>query len=170
MTEPTTARETLRAPVAGAAASAPGIDPRAPRFGAAITAALLLAVVVLSLVGADVAALALLTAIAAIFAWGASAGIRHHPYGAIFRLLVRPRLSRPAELEDPRPPTFAQLIGLVVTGVGVLLGLVGLAPAVPVAASLAFIAAFLNAAFDFCLGCELYLGAQRLRIRRAARA
>ena len=160
----------MRAPVAKAPAIAPGIDPRAPRFGAAITAALLLAVVVLSLVGADMAALALLTAIAAIFAWGAFAGIRHHPYGAIFRSVVRPRLSPPAELEDPRPPTFAQLIGLVVTGVGVILGLVGLAPAVTVAASLAFIAAFLNAAFGYCLGCELYLGAQRLRIRRAARA
>ncbi|GAA3860392.1 hypothetical protein GCM10022381_01090 [Leifsonia kafniensis] len=134
-----------------------GIDPRSPRFGAAITAVLLLAVIFLALVGASVAALVLLALIAALFAWGAFAGVRRHPYGLLFKKLVRPRLAPPTELEDSAPPTFAQGVGLLVTLVGVVLGLLGVLPAVPIAAAAAFVAAFLNAVFGYCLGCQLYL-------------
>ena len=146
-----------------------GIDPRGPRFGASITAVLLLIDVVLGLSGADAAALALLAAIALLFAWGAFAGITRHPYGALFRALVRPRLAAPSELEDPRPPTFAQGVGLLVTGVGVILGLFGLPVAVTIAAALAFVAAFLNSVFAFCLGCQLYLLLARVRARLRTR-
>jgi hypothetical protein len=142
----------------------PGIDPRGPRFGAAITAALLLVTVVLAIAGADAAAFWLLVAITLLFAWGAFAGIRRHPYGLIFARLVRPRLAPPAELEDPRPPTFAQGVGFAVGLAGVLLSLLGLEYAVPIAAAIAFFAAFLNAAFDFCLGCQIYLLLARARI------
>ena len=141
-----------------------GIDPRGPRFGAAITAALLLITVVLSIAGADAAAFWLLVVITALFAWGAFAGIRRHPYGLIFARLVRPRLAPPAELEDPRPPTFAQGIGFAVGLAGVLLSLLGVEYAVPIAAAIAFFAAFLNAAFDFCLGCQIYVLLARARI------
>ncbi|KQQ26888.1 DUF4395 domain-containing protein [Frondihabitans sp. Leaf304] len=134
-----------------------GIDPRSPRFGAGITAILLLVTIFLSLIGASVAAVIVLTAIALLFAWGAFAGIRRHPYGALFRRVVRPRLPAPTELEDPTPPTFAQGVGLVITGIGVVLGLVGLAWAVPLFAALAFVAAFLNSVFGYCLGCQMYL-------------
>lgn len=134
-----------------------GIDPRSPRFGAGITAIFLLATIFLSLVGASVAAVIVLTAIALLFAWGAFAGIRRHPYGALFRRVIRPRLPAPTELEDPTPPTFAQGVGLVITGIGVVLGLVGLAWAVPLFAALAFVAAFLNSVFGYCLGCQMYL-------------
>ncbi|MBF4574582.1 DUF4395 domain-containing protein [Frondihabitans sp. VKM Ac-2883] len=134
-----------------------GIDPRSPRFGAGITAILLLATIFLSLVGASVAAVIVLTAIALLFAWGAFAGIRRHPYGALFRRVIRPRLSAPTELEEPTPPTFAQGVGLVITGIGVVLGLIGLAWAVPLFAALAFVAAFLNSVFGYCLGCQMYL-------------
>ncbi|MGA1812662.1 MULTISPECIES: DUF4395 domain-containing protein [unclassified Frondihabitans] len=134
-----------------------GIDPRSPRFGAGITAILLLATIFLSLVGASVAAVIVLTAIALLFAWGAFAGIRRHPYGALFRRVIRPRLPAPTELEEPTPPTFAQGVGLVITGIGVVLGLVGLAWAVPLFAALAFVAAFLNSVFGYCLGCQMYL-------------
>ncbi|UAJ78175.1 DUF4395 domain-containing protein [Leifsonia sp. ZF2019] len=134
-----------------------GIDPRSPRFGAGITAALLLVDVFLALVGATTAAAALLLAIALLFAWGAFAGIRRHPYGVLYRRLVQPRLGPPAEREDPAPPTFAQGVGLVVTGLGLLLHLLGVPYALPVAASLAFVAAFLNSVFGYCLGCQLYL-------------
>ena len=133
------------------------VDPRGPRFSAAITAVLLLVVVFLALTGASVAALSLLAVLAALFAWGAFAGVGRHPYGWLFKRFVRPRLAAPAELENPAPPTFAQGVGLFVTAVGVVLGLLGLAPAVGVAAALAFVAAFLNAVFDYCLGCQLYL-------------
>jgi hypothetical protein len=154
------------------ASSAPvpsGIDPRSPRFGAGITAALLLVDLFLALVGATAAAAVLLVVIALLFAWGAFAGIRRHPYGALYRALIRPRLAPPTELEDPAPPTFAQGVGLLVTGVGLVLFLVGVPLALPVAAALAFVAAFLNAVFGYCLGCQLYLLLVRARlIRRPA--
>lgn len=152
--------------------SAPGrIDPRGPRFGAALTAVLLLATLVLDLQGLRVASLVLVALIVALFAWGAIAGIGRHPWGIVFKHLLRPRLSPPAELEDAAPPTFAQLVGLVITGVGLLLALVGVPHAVTVAAALAFVAASLNAAFAFCLGCELYVLLLRAGvIRRHTRA
>ncbi|KRC58336.1 hypothetical protein ASE14_17130 [Agromyces sp. Root81] len=141
-----------------------GIDPRGPRFGAAITATLLLITFVLAIAGADAAAFWLLVAATLLFAWGAFAGVRRHPYGLLFAKLVRPRLAAPAELEDPRPPTFAQGVGFAVGLAGVLLSLLGVEYAVPIAAAIAFFAAFLNAAFDYCLGCQIYLLLARARI------
>jgi len=86
-----------------------GIDPRGPRFGASITAVLLLITVFLALDAATLgAAFGLLVFITASFAIGALLGNSKHPYGFIFKKLVRPRLSAPKELEDPRPPQFAQ--------------------------------------------------------------
>ena len=141
-----------------------GIDPRGPRFTAGITAVLLLVVAVLGFGGAALAAWVLLAALTALFAWGAFAGVRRHPFGLLFKRFVRPRLSPPEELEDPRPPTFAQGVGFAVTLVGVVLGAAGLPLAVPIAASFAFIAAFLNAVFGYCLGCQMYLLLVRARV------
>ena len=143
-----------------------GIDPRGPRFGAGISALLLLITVGLGLVGGTPATLInrilepaflLLLAISLVFAWGAFAGIARHPYGCLFRTLTRPRLKPPIELEDPAPPTFAQGIGFAVTAAGVVLHLVGVPYAIVIAASLAFIAAFLNSVFAYCIGCQIYL-------------
>lgn len=134
-----------------------GIDPRGPRFGAGITAVLLLVVIGLDLSGLTSAAFVLFVAITLLFAWGAFAGIRRHPYGRLFAKLVRPRLSPPTELEDPTPPTFAQGVGLFVTLVGVVLHLLGVPLALDIAAAAAFIAAFLNSVFAYCLGCQIYL-------------
>ncbi len=143
-----------------------GIDPRSPRFGAGITAVLLLVVIGLGLatpLGTSVAARAtepafvLFAAISALFAWGAFAGIRRHPYGALFRAVVRPRLAPPTELEDPTPPTFAQGVGFVITLVGLVLHLAGVPYALVIAAAAAFVAAFLNSVFAYCLGCQIYL-------------
>lgn len=141
-----------------------GIDPRGPRFTATCTAVLLLATVVLAAAGAAAAAWILLAAISIVFAWSAIAGIRRNPFSVVFRSLIRPRLQPPAELEDPRPPTFAQAVGFAVTIAGVILGALGVATAVPIAAGAAFIAAFLNAAFGYCLGCQLYLLLVRARV------
>ncbi|WP_448004156.1 DUF4395 domain-containing protein [Agromyces bauzanensis] len=143
---------------------AAGIDPRGPRFTAAVTAVLLLVTVVLGVGGAAVAAWILLTVICLVFAWSAAAGIRRNPFSVVFRTIVRPRLAPPAELEDPRPPTFAQGVGFAVTIAGVILGALGVAAAVPIAAGAAFIAAFLNAVFGYCLGCQLYLLLVRARV------
>jgi len=151
--------------------SAPaGIDPRGPRFGAGITAVLLLVVIGLSLGGLIVPALIIFAAQTLLFAWGAFAGIQRHPYGLLFKRLVRPRLKPPAELEDPVPPTFAQGVGFLITAIGVILTLLGLILALPIAAALAFIAAFLNSVFGYCLGCQIYLLLVRARVLRRSSA
>lgn len=153
-----------------------GIDPRGPRFGAGITATLLLVVIGLGLVTAAAPpatlqeragepAFLLFSVVTALFAWGAIAGVQRHPWGLIFRALVRPRLAAPGHLESPAPPRFAQGVGLFVSVVGIVLHLAGVPFGLVAAASAAFIAAFLNAVFDYCLGCQIYLLLTRLRSR-----
>lgn len=146
-----------------------GIDPRGPRFVAGVTAALLAVAVVLSLMGVSETGFParilgpgfLLTLlIAALFLWSVISP-RTAPWAVVFRRVIRPRLAPPAELEDPRPPRFAQGVGLLVTGAGLVLHVAGVPWALPVAAGMAFAAAFLNAAFGLCLGCQLYLLLQR---------
>ena len=105
----------------------------------------------------------LLLVSALLFLWGVLSP-RTAPWGVLFRRVIRPRLAPPTELEDPRPPRFAQGVGLFVVVIGLLLHVAGVPLALPVAAGAAFIAAFLNAAFDFCLGCHIYLLLQRAGI------
>jgi hypothetical protein len=128
------------------------IDPRGPRFGAALTTVVLALVLVLS--SAPAAAGTLLAVQAVVFALGSRG---RSPYVAAYRRLVRPRLSPPSELEDPRPPQFAQLVGLAFSAAGVLSFAVGATTAALVLTSLALVAALLNASIGLCLGCEAYL-------------
>lgn len=156
------------------------IDPHGARFTAAITAVLLLLDVALGLIGGVAPTLAeraiqpaflLLLLLAAIFVWSAAAGVARNPWSIVFRHLVRPRLRPPTELEDAAPPTFAQGVGAFVTLIGVVLHLAGVPYALVVAAAAAFVAAFLNAAFGYCLGCHIYLLLVRAGIiRRTAAA
>lgn len=131
------------------------VDPRGQRFGAAITTVVLAVVLVTSW-------WPLLAAQTLVFAVSAFAGLRFSPYGLLYKSLVLPRLGPPSELEDPQPPRFAQLVGFVFA----LVGTVGYALGAPVvgivATAFALFAAFLNAAFGFCLGCEVYLLGRRL--------
>lgn len=161
--------ETAAADTAAATTPAPhpagGIDPRGPRFGAALTA-VLLAVTVLA--GTSTTATVLLGIAVALFALGSVRGAQGTVQGWLFKTLVRPRLAAPTELEDPAPPRFAQRVGLVITGLGLLLGLAVTPVAIPVAAGVALVAAFLNAAFNVCLGCQMYLAIQRFAPARAA--
>ena len=130
------------------------VDVRGPRAAAWVTSAVL-AVALLTGSGALVALQA------AVFAVGAFAGLRYAPYGVLFRVLVAPRLGPVREREPEAPARFAQLVGLVFAVVGAAGFLLG-APAVGfVATGLALVAALLNAATGFCLGCELYLTARR---------
>ncbi|KIC59189.1 hypothetical protein RM52_04505 [Microbacterium hominis] len=154
-----------------------GIDPRGPRFAASVTTVLLLVGVFLALVGTAVRgqtslaerigdpAFILLLVVDLLFVWGFAAP-RTAPWGALYRVAIRPRLQPPVDLEDPRPPRFAQVIGFVVVTVGLVLHVAGVAWALPIAAALAFIAAFLNAAFGVCLGCLLYLALARAGVFR----
>lgn len=140
------------------------VDPRGQRLAAALTSVVL---VVVLLVPTPVA-VALLAVQAAIFAIGASGRLTSTPYALLFARVVRPRLAAPTELEDARPPQFAQGVGLAFALVG-LVGLVsGLTVVGLVAVGLALVAALLNAALGLCLGCEMYLLTKRLSTRALA--
>jgi hypothetical protein len=99
---------------------------------------------------------------AVVFGIGAVFGLKYAPYGLIYRTLVRPRIGPPAELEDEAPPRFSQAVGLVMSIIGVVGYAVGLVPLGLAAAALALVAAFLNAAFGLCLGCEMYVLIRRV--------
>ena len=132
------------------------IDPRGPRFSAIITT-VVLAVVLITQSGWLLAAQAL------VFAIGAVAGLRYAPYGVIYRQLIRPRLGPPAYTEAEAPPRFAQAVGAVFALAGVAGFASGAALVGIVFTALALAAAFLNAAFNFCLGCQVYLFIKRTR-------
>lgn len=136
------------------------IDARGPQFTAAITALVLIAVLALPTPAATV----LIGVQALLFATGALLGVQHTPTAWLFRRVVRPRLSGTTEFEDPRPPRFAQAVGLgfaVVAFTGYAGGLEALGL---VATGFALVAALLNALFRFCLGCELYLLLKRATV------
>jgi hypothetical protein len=107
----------------------------------------------------------LLTLQALAFGLGAIVGLHVQPYGLVFRAFVRPRLGAPAELEDPRAPRFAQGVGLAFAVVALGALVLGVTSVALVAISAALAAAFLNAAFGYCLGCEMYLLGVRIRAR-----
>jgi hypothetical protein len=138
-----------------------GIDPRAPRFGALITTAVFIAVLIVG-TGHPAAAAWLLAAQAAVFAAGTFFGLRRAPYGLIYRYLVRPRLAPPAELEAEAPPRFAQGIGLVFALAGIVGYGAGITALGVIATAFGLVAAFLNGAFGICLGCEMYLIIRRI--------
>jgi len=138
------------------------IDPRGPRFSAAITT-IVLAVVLITgsawLLGAQLL----------VFAVGALFGLRYAPYGIVYRRLVRPRLGPPARTEAEAPPRFSQGVGMVFAAGGVLGYALGATMVGTVFTAFALFAAFLNAAFDLCLGCQAYLFIQRhLLVRPSA--
>ncbi len=134
------------------------IDPRGPRFGAGITSVISLFTFAAAIgaLGSPSTAYALAGLLLVLFLWSVLAP-KTHPYQLLFSGLIKPRLKAPSELEDPRPPQFAQKVGLsfaILGGLGIALGseLV-----VAIAAAFIFLAAFLNAFFAFCLGCQMYL-------------
>ena len=134
------------------------IDARGPRYSAAITSFVL--------------ALALITESSyvigfqfAVFFSAVLFGLRRSIYGFIYRGLIQPRLKGPVPSEDQRAPRFAQLIGALFAFVALLGGVTGNGAVFLIATSFALGAAFLNAAFGFCLGCQIYLILVRLTKR-----
>jgi hypothetical protein len=136
------------------------VDVRAPRFAAGLTSAVL-AVALLTGSGWIVAAQA------GDGADGEDRGLGVSPYGLLFRLLVAPRLGPVRQREPEAPPRFAQLVGLLFAVVGAAGYLLGAPLVGAVATGFALVAALLNAATGFCLGCELYLIARRALPARA---
>jgi hypothetical protein len=136
------------------------LDPRGQRFAATLTSIVL--VVVLA---TGWGWLALVQAV--IFAVTA-ADPRLGPYAYVYRLLILPRLGPPAEREPAAPVRFAQLVGFSFATVATIGYLSGATTVGVVFAGFALLAAFLNAAFGLCLGCEAYLAIRRLSARRMA--
>jgi hypothetical protein len=135
------------------------IDPRGPRFGAAITTAVL-AIILLTI--PSTVAVVLLAIQTAVFALGAFVGLQAQPYGILYRKLVAPKLGKPTELEAVEPPQFAQLVGFLFAASGLIAILAGADLVATIAVGFALGAAFLNAVFNFCLGCEMYLIGKRI--------
>ncbi|MCX2928801.1 DUF4395 domain-containing protein [Mycobacterium sp. CVI_P3] len=138
------------------------VDVRGPRFAAWVTTAVLIAVLAISGFN-TVAAAVLLSLQALVFAVGGLRGPRRHPYGLVFAKMVAPRLSPVSEREPIPPLRFAQLVGLIFAAVGIAGFALGASLLGVIATALALFAAFLNAAFGICLGCQLYPLAARLR-------
>jgi zinc transporter ZupT len=137
------------------------VDVRGPRFAAWVTS-VVLAVVLLT------GNVALLLVQALVFAAGAFLGLRRHPYGVLFRVLVAPRLGPVREREPESPPRFAQYVGLLFAVVGIVGYSLGAPVVGATATGLALAAALLNAVTGFCLGCELYLLVRRVVPARSA--
>jgi hypothetical protein len=134
------------------------IDARGPRYSAAITTTVLaLALITESnyLIGFQFA----------VFLSAVIFGLRRSIYGLIYRNLIQPRLSGPVPSENEAAPRFAQLIGALFAFVALLGGVTGNTGVFLIATSFALGAAFLNAAFGFCLGCQVYLRLVRVRAR-----
>jgi len=132
------------------------IDARGPRFSALLTTVVLAIALVTGSVWVAVFQ-------AVVFAIGATKGPQFTPYAFIYRSLIKPRLKSPLRTEDVRPPKFAQSIGLAFALVAIVGAATGTSVVFSVAVAAALAAAFLNAAFDFCLGCQVYLLLARVR-------
>jgi hypothetical protein len=144
-----------------------GLDPRGPRFGAGITSILMVLVIYFSLEAETInMAFGIMGFAVMMFVFGSALGPAKHPYSYLYKYTLRKLLKEPTELEAPKPVHFAQVVGLIVTGTGLVLHLLAVPNALPIAAAAAFIAAFLNAAFAYCLGCQMYLGLKRLGVIR----
>jgi hypothetical protein len=134
----------------------PPVDPRGPRFAAWVTTVVLAVVLATGW-------WPLLAAQAVVFAIGGFIGLRYAPYSLLYRYLVAPRLKPSDEREAAAPLRFAQEVGFGFAAIGVLGYATGITWLGIIATAFALAAAFLNAAFGFCLGCEMYLLIQRFR-------
>ena len=140
------------------------IDVRGPRFSAALTFLVLATAYLLQsslLLGLQVV----------VFAIAALAGLRWSPYGQLFRLLKRRMdLGPPPATEPEAGPRFSQVMGLLVSGGG-LIAVLGGAPGLGWVLVLVVVGlSGLLAATGLCVGCEMYALAQRLRGPRAGEA
>jgi hypothetical protein len=142
--------------VTNSAKSSTLIDARGPRFGAAITTIVFAAALATHNAWFVVAQ-------AVVFAIGAFKGPQYTPYAFIYKKAVKPRLKGEVPTEEVKPPQFAQRVGLLFAVLAIVGAVTGLDLVFTIAVAGALGAAFLNAAFNFCLGCEIYLLLLRAR-------
>jgi hypothetical protein len=126
------------------------IDPRGPRVSASITLVLLIV--------AFLTHSTLLIFIQLIqFAVGGLISLKKSPYSLIYRMIIQPRLSKNFIAEDIRGPQFAQKIGFLLVVLATIGGVAKINLLFSIPVIFAIIASFLNAIFDYCLGCEIHL-------------
>ena len=126
------------------------IDARGPRYSATLTTIVLSAALITEsnlIIGFQFA----------VFLSAVLFGLRRSIYGFLYRNLIQPRLSGPVPSEYESAPRFAQLIGALFALTALIGGLTGNSTIFLIATGFALSAAFLNAAFGFCLGCQIYL-------------
>jgi Domain of unknown function (DUF4395) len=133
------------------------VDKNGMRGGAGLSALLLL-------VGFVFQWRAMVPAIAAALAIGSVFGLRYSPLGGTYRLVKKTfRLDIPVEPEEEPPPRFAQTLGFVVSGIASLLFIPGWNAAGWTLALLVAALQGLLATTGLCIGCEIYLYAQRFK-------
>ncbi len=135
------------------------IDARGPRWSAVITTIVL----AIALVTSNIWVISIQ---AIVFAVGAIRGPQFTPYAFIFKKLIKPRLKSAVIFEDVRPPQSAQSVGLGFALVAVIASVTGADGVFTIAIGFALAAAFLNAAFNFCLGCQVYMLLLRARVAK----
>jgi hypothetical protein len=138
------------------------VDVRGPRFAAWVTTTALVLTLAVAMFSAPAAAV-ILGLQAVVFTIGALRGPRNSPYGLLFANFLAPRLGPITEREPVAPLKFAQLVGLIFALIGVIGFAAGATVLGVIATAFALFAAFLNAAFGICLGCQLYPFVARLR-------
>lgn len=132
------------------------IDPRGPRTNQAVLAVALL-------VGFLLQWAWVIPLFAVVLFLGAAFGPRYGPVLRLFAEVIRPRLSPPTEMEDPRPPRFAATLGVLFLGAATLALVGGLTTLAWGLALVVAALAGLAAATGLCIGCELYLVLARRR-------
>ena len=132
------------------------IDPRGPRFNQAVLTVALLGGFLLD-------AKAVVPVFAAVLLAGAAFGPRYGPFLRLYADVIRPRLSPPTDLEDPRPPRFAAAVGVAFLSAATISFLAGAAALGWAFALVVAALAGLAAVTGICVGCEIYLLAARRR-------
>ncbi|MET9274762.1 DUF4395 domain-containing protein [Kribbella sp. NPDC003557] len=131
------------------------VDPRLVRFSAGATASVL-AVVLLIVEVARPLSLGLLASQVAVFAFTAFVSFHWSLWAQIFARVIWPQISAPTNLQDARPPRFAQFIGFVLTALALITFILGLDPAGYSLTALTLAIAALDASTGLCLGCKAY--------------
>ena len=132
------------------------IDPRGPRLNQAVLTVALLGAYLLDWQ-------VIVPVFAVVLFLGAAFGPRYGPVLRFYADVVKPRLSPPADLEDPRPPRFAAAVGVAFLTAATLAFVVGATGLGWVLALIVAALAGLAAVTGICVGCEIYVLLARWR-------
>ena len=130
-------------------------------YAARCTAALVVALAVITIVVPSPAQTWLAVALVVGFALRVAGGPRYSPFGRLSVHVLAPRVSAEPKLVAGAPKRFAQTIGLVMSSIALGLFLAGFETAGAVVLGVLVAAALAEAALGFCLGCWMYAQLQR---------